>query len=76
MVNDPELKDKYGLKIVERINLFCALTFGLEVVVKIIAMGFCKGKNTYFQSDGFNRFDFILFTGVCTSLIIQAIFED
>jgi voltage-dependent calcium channel T type alpha-1G len=76
MINDPQMKDVYGIKNINNINIVCSIIFIVEVTVKVIAMGFCKGRHTYLKSDGFNVFDFILVVAVTLSLIIQLIYEN
>jgi hypothetical protein len=70
MINDPQMKDAYTLKCIDGINLGCSIVFTVEVILKIIAMGLYKGKNTYLKSDGFNVFDFVLWLGIASSLIL------
>jgi len=43
-----------------------SVLFILECFIKIIAMGFCFGKNTYLKS-GWNKLDFfVVLTGIWT----------
>jgi voltage-dependent calcium channel T type alpha-1H len=75
MLGDPALKDDYGVQTVEYINRFCTAVFIIEVVIKVISMGFYKGKHSYLKSDGFNVFDFILVVAIIASLIVEGIYH-
>ena len=47
MLQDPGLKDKYCVNTIETINNWFSFAFIAEVTIKIIAMGFVKGKHSY-----------------------------
>jgi len=56
---NPRSEDSTTNFLIEKAEIFFFVIFTLEFILKIIAFGFVKGKNTYLR-DHWNKMDFIV----------------
>jgi len=45
------------LKTLFYFDIFCAVVMGFEILISIVAYGFCRTRSTYLRSSGFHRLD-------------------
>ena len=70
IIDEPGLKETYTIKTVAIINFFIVIYYIIEVLIRIFAMGFLKGKSTFIK-DNFNLFDLFLVFTICIIMIVE-----
>jgi len=73
-LDEPRLTDGYQRATISLILNLISIVFVCEMIIKIIAMGFYFGENTYFK-DNWNRLDFIIVMFSFLTWFLEALFD-
>ena len=68
------MKEPYVKACLNSLNRFMSVIFFFEIVVKVIARGFCANKWAYMR-DSFNVFDFFIVLMVTVTLVPEYLYE-